>query len=107
MTLDEIHGQTVHVSNLCGAQFADGRDLTLRVTGVVASKSWDGMAWLTGYVLNRHGAAVERREVYVIVAGLRAIPALKPPVRRARNTGPRIPRQRTTSTTATTTGSPR
>jgi hypothetical protein len=77
-------GNVVHVGPACGVQFAAGRDVLLRVTSVEESKYWDGMAWLTGYVLDREsGAAVDKRELYVAVAGLRYMQVKPQPVRRA------------------------
>lgn len=113
MNLHELHGQVVHIGADCGIQFASGRDLIMRVGHTEASKSWDGMAFITGYVLGPDGRAVDHRQVYVIVAGLRWVdqapdrrPANTPRVvRAARNAGPVLPRPRTSP--KTTTGRPR
>jgi hypothetical protein len=102
-----LRGHTVHIGADCGVQFASGRDLTLRVTVTEDSKSWDGIAWITGYVLNHAGQAIERREVYVIVAGLTILATPAPPAppvpRPARNSRPMVPRPRTPSDTTVTT----
>jgi len=133
--LERLSGHTVLIGRACGVQFGDGRHLVLRVIDAEPSKYWDGMAWISGYVLDTGGKAVDKREVYVIVDGLRvAEPSCTcPPItsrfphnvtcRRAhlghdrwesiedrakqgvRNTGPVIPRPRTS--TETTTGSTR
>jgi hypothetical protein len=76
--LDRLPGRTVLVGADCGVQFAGGRHLILRVIDVTASKSWDGMAWISGYVLDHKGEAVDKRELYVITDGLLVITGLSP-----------------------------
>ncbi|MGW4464087.1 hypothetical protein [Micromonospora sp. NPDC004704] len=48
--------------------------------------TYDGWAWITGYVLDRKGTAVERRELFVQPAGVQLIPpaAVAAPARRRR-----------------------
>jgi hypothetical protein len=109
MNLDQWIGRVVLVAAPCGVQFADGRHLYLRVRHAWESKSWDGMAFLEGYVLDRTtGLATDRREVYVQVDGLQEVPTPAPVVRAARNAGPvRIPRPRTSPEPTTPTRRPR
>jgi len=68
--IDELRGHVVHIGAACGAQFAGGRDLVLRVSRAVASTRWDGMAFITGDVLNANSAVIGHRELYVQVAEL-------------------------------------
>lgn len=42
----------------------------MRVISIDSRTTYVGWAWLTGYVLDTHGNAVERREVFVQEAGL-------------------------------------
>lgn len=110
MSLRELHGQVVHIGPDCGVQFASGRDLLMRVAHTEDSKYWDGMAYLTGYILGPTGNAIDHRQVYVIVAGLRTIVAQpdprtrngERPARAARNAGPAVPRPRTSPETTIT-----
>lgn len=88
-------GAVVLVGPAAGCQFAGGRRLVMRVIHA-RHANWDGMAWIEGYVLNEHGAATGRREVYVQVNGLRHIERPAHVVRH-RNAGPTVPRPRTTT----------
>jgi predicted RNA-binding protein with TRAM domain len=65
-------GQIVHVGPSASVQFAGDRRLWLRITRIGAVH--DGMAWVRGYVVLPDGRAVERRDIYVIVDGLRVVP---------------------------------
>ncbi|WP_243707786.1 hypothetical protein [Micromonospora sp. KC606] len=47
--------------------------MIFRVIKVCDQPSYHGWVWLTGYVLDRTGKAVDRREIYVQSAGLRLI----------------------------------
>lgn len=51
-------------------QFIGSGPLTVRVISVDARATYVGWAWLTGYVLDAHGNAVERRELFVQADGL-------------------------------------
>lgn len=95
-------GDVVEVTSAASCQFAIS--FHFRITAVdVYGHTPTGWAWITGYVLNAHGVAVDRRELFVEVAGL--IDATPPrPARRPVNTGPAaIPRQRTSTTARSTT----
>jgi hypothetical protein len=100
-------GDVILIGPTAGAQFAGGRHLIMRVSKITASKSWDGMAWIDGYVLNPQGVATERREVYVQVNGLRPVARAANRHAETVNGGPRLPRQRITTTTPRPTGSTR
>ncbi len=63
-------GDLLRVDRRASVQFAGGRELTFRVIAIGARPTYEGWAWLTGYVLNEQGEAVERREIYVQRDGL-------------------------------------
>jgi hypothetical protein len=67
-------GCVVLVGPDASVQFGAGRGFRFRVIRVHDWRaSWEGWAWLDGYVLSAAGDAVERRSIYVLVAGLRAV----------------------------------
>ncbi|SCE92462.1 hypothetical protein [Micromonospora chokoriensis] len=74
-------GDLLLIGAACSVQFADDRELRLRLVSVDPRPTYQGWVWLTGYVLNDKGLAVDKREVFVQQAGLRvlrAAPALTP-----------------------------
>jgi hypothetical protein len=73
-------GEIVRIGAAASVQFAGDRALTLRVIRVHDWPTYHGWCWLDGYVLDQRGEAVERRELYVQLAGLRRLraPVLKP-----------------------------
>lgn len=82
-------GDLLIVDRATSVQFAGERALRLRVVSVCDRPTYDGWAWLTGYVLDRRGEATAKREVFVRLAGLRHVPAPTPPPRAGRHpTGP-------------------
>ncbi|MFF0371249.1 hypothetical protein [Micromonospora sp. NPDC005087] len=68
-------GDVVFIGRECSVQFAKQRALRMRVVSVDSTPTYQGWIWLTGYVLNKRGEAVNKREVYVMKAGLRVAPA--------------------------------
>lgn len=66
------------------------RPIYFRVVSVDPKPTYDGMAWLEGYELDRRGLAVARRRIYVIAAGLVDVTDTcpRPARRRPRNAGP-------------------
>jgi len=61
-------------------QFAGNRALLLRVVNVSQKPTYYGWLWLTGYVLDwTTGDAVEKREIFVQLAGLRPVPVRATP----------------------------
>lgn len=103
-------GDIVRVGAGCGVPHCF-RPIDFRLIRVQPGSTWEGMAFLDGYELDRRGAAVERRTVYVIVAGLRLVTPAALPVpavaqrRRPTNAGPvRVPRPRTTPEAVTPSG---
>ncbi|MDG4785432.1 hypothetical protein O7626_05710 [Micromonospora sp. WMMD1102] len=73
-------GDLLRISAAASVQFSGDRALLLRVVSVCDKPTYHGWIWLTGYVLDRHGEAVERREIFVRTAGLRQV---RPPTSRA------------------------
>lgn len=64
-------GDVLRIDGQASVQFRDDRALVLRVTAVSDQDTYAGWIWLTGYVLDQYGAATDRREVFVQLAGLR------------------------------------
>ncbi len=63
-------GDVVLLTGRASVQFAAGRAIAFRVIRVDSRPTYSGWAWLTGYELDRHGAALRKREVFVQVDGL-------------------------------------
>jgi hypothetical protein len=64
-------GDVLAIGERASVQFADDRSLLLRVTSVCKRPTYEGWAWITGYVLDQTGQAIDKREVFVQLAGLR------------------------------------
>ncbi|MGR6320463.1 hypothetical protein Q2K19_23525 [Micromonospora soli] len=64
-------GDLLRIDGRASVQFAGDRALTFRVVAVCPRPTYTGWVWLTGYVIDRRGQAVDRREVFVQLAGLR------------------------------------
>jgi hypothetical protein len=84
-------GEVYFVGPGASVQFAP-RPINFRVIRVVPRPTYDGWIWLDGYELGPSGDAVERREIWVKVGGLRRVWDRSPPPR-ARNRGPASGRQ--------------
>lgn len=69
-------GDVLLVDGRASVQFAGDRAVVLRVVSVPGWPTYYGWCWLVGYVLGPNGLAVERRELFVQLSGLR--PALVP-----------------------------
>lgn len=76
-------GDVLLVDRNASVQFAGDRALLLRVISVCDKPTYRGWCWLTGYVIDRTGQALERREIFVQTAGLRLVR----PVRRTGTAG--------------------
>jgi hypothetical protein len=85
-------GDIVRLDRDASVQFASPIDL--RVIRIHDWQTYVGWVWLDGYQLDRQGDAIERRSVFVQIAGLRLSPAAAPN-RTARNIRPPIAKQRT------------
>lgn len=71
MTTRPAPGDLLIIDGQASVQFAGDRTLIFRVVSVCDRPTYEGWAWLTGYVINRRGDATTKREVYVQLAGLR------------------------------------
>ncbi|WP_434089842.1 hypothetical protein [Micromonospora purpureochromogenes] len=81
MTVRPSPGDLLTIDGRASVQFAGDRALTFRVVSVSDQPTYHGWIWLTGYVLNRHGQATAKREVYVQLAGLRRATSTPAPKR--------------------------
>jgi hypothetical protein len=63
-------GDVLEVGRAASVQFAGGARLVFRVISISPQATYEGWAWMTGYVLDSDGVARERREIFVRVAGL-------------------------------------
>ena len=81
-------GDVVRVDGAASVQFAGPRAWWIQVTSVSQKPTYHGWCWLTGYALDQTtGEAVEKREIFVQVEGLRPVPV------RAAVTGSRLARR--------------
>jgi hypothetical protein len=91
-------GEVYHVGAACGAPHGF-RPILFRLIRVDEHQTHSDAAWLDGYEITPKGEAIERRSIYVILAGLRpAVRVLNPQHAETRNTRPKLPRQRITTT---------
>lgn len=109
MTVHPRCGELVYVGPDAGAQFR-ACPMYARIIRIFDRSGWEGMAWVDVYQLDEHGVAFDRRDIYVILAGLRtvegtlpddALPktkATKPRHAETRNARPPLPKQRITTT---------
>ncbi|GGN99251.1 hypothetical protein GCM10010112_92900 [Actinoplanes lobatus] len=67
-------GDVFYVGPAASVQFAGDRALVLRVIRVDPRPTYVGWRWIDGYVLGPDGSAIERRSVFVQVAGLLPLP---------------------------------
>lgn len=66
-------GDVLRIDARASVQFRGDRAFAFRVTTVPEWATYDGWIWLAGYVLDERGAATERRELFVQLAGLRRL----------------------------------
>jgi hypothetical protein len=78
-------------------QFAGVNTICFRVISVSDYPTYHGWCWLTGYQLDNKGQAVERREIFVQVAGLRPAPPMRRDQRRAPRRGTTSPTEQASS----------
>jgi hypothetical protein len=64
-------GDVLHVTRAASVQFAE--PIFFRVIRVHDWPTYDGWIWLDGYELNASGDAVNRRSIFVQLAGLRQV----------------------------------
>ncbi|MFV2009338.1 MULTISPECIES: hypothetical protein [unclassified Micromonospora] len=67
-------GDVLLIGREASVQFADDRGIRFRVIAVDRKWTYDGWIWLTGYVMDRHGNAIDRREIFVQRHGLYRFP---------------------------------
>lgn len=98
-------GTVLWIGRAAGVQFGGDRAITLRLVSVDEQPTYEGAAWVTGYVLNARGEAITRRELYIdVTAGVRVLPPHAPaPARRpaaasSRQGRPTVPPARGTTT---------
>jgi hypothetical protein len=72
-------GEVLRVTRAASVQFTS--PMLFRVIRVHDWSTYDGWAWLDGYELNSVGDAVERRSIFVQLAGLQRVPVGPPPNR--------------------------
>ncbi|MFC8617092.1 hypothetical protein ACFT9M_11820 [Micromonospora purpureochromogenes] len=66
-------GDVLLMGAAASVQFGGPRALRLRLVSVDDRPTYHGWVWLTGYVLNDKGLAVDKREVYVQRSGVRVL----------------------------------
>ncbi len=64
-------GDVLHITRAASVQFVE--PMLFRVIRVHDWSTYDGWVWLDGYELNPAGDAIERRSIFVMIAGLRQV----------------------------------
>jgi hypothetical protein len=89
-------GDVIQVDGEASVQFGGGREIGFRLIRVHDWPTYDGWVWLDGYELNGCGEAVERRSIFVRIAGLHVLGAARdvrqkrPADQRAHNSARRV-----------------
>ncbi|MEQ4301641.1 hypothetical protein ABNF97_09655 [Plantactinospora sp. B6F1] len=65
-----VPGDVIGVGAAASVQFGGERKLRMRVVAVDFRATYYGYAWIAGYMLDRDGMAIDKREIFVQVAGL-------------------------------------
>jgi hypothetical protein len=63
-------GDLIGLTRAASVQFAEDRAAMFRIISIDQRPTYAGWVWLVGYTLDKHGQAVERREVFVQTSGL-------------------------------------
>lgn len=63
-------GDVLRITSTASVQFGAGREMFFRVIRVHTWPTYDGWVWLDGYQLDSRGDAVDRRTIFVQLAGL-------------------------------------
>ncbi|WP_033344617.1 hypothetical protein [Catenuloplanes japonicus] len=72
--MDPRVGDVLIVDRRASVQFNGSNAMIFRVISVSDKATYDGWAWITGYVLDPEtGDATDRREIFVLRGGLRAM----------------------------------
>jgi hypothetical protein len=80
-------GDVLRLGAAASPQFSDDRPLTVRLIRIHDWATYEGWRWLDCYVLNEAGDAVDRRSLFVSLAGLRRLPVSSFPRRRRGSKG--------------------
>jgi hypothetical protein len=64
-------GDVVYVGRAASVQFAGRNGFNFRIIRIDEKPTYEGWVWLDGYQLGPYGAAIERRRIFVQLAGLR------------------------------------
>ena len=64
-------GDVVYVDKSASVQFAGAKGFNFRVVRVDDKPTYEGWAWINGYVLNTKGDAVAKRDIFVRPDGLK------------------------------------
>jgi hypothetical protein len=65
-------GDELWIDREASVQFARQPRFMFRVISVCPKPTYPGWVWLTGYQLDERGNAVDKREIFVRLAGLRS-----------------------------------
>lgn len=65
-------GDLLHIGRAASVQFALD-PFMFRVVRLPKHVTYDGWMWLAGYQLNGDGDAIEMREIFVQIAGIRSV----------------------------------
>ncbi len=68
-----VPGDELVIGRDASVQFAAQPSFLFRVVSVCPKPTYLGWVWLTGYVLNGQGDAVDKREIFVRLAGLNLV----------------------------------
>jgi hypothetical protein len=81
--MDPKAGDVLVVDRRASVQFNGPNALVLRVIAVSTRATYDGWAWISGYVLDpKTGRAIVRREIFVLRGGLQVIDSTWQPARK-------------------------
>ncbi|GAB3148523.1 hypothetical protein GCM10027290_33370 [Micromonospora sonneratiae] len=64
-------GDELWIGRPASVQFAGQPPFVFRVISIDPRPTYRGWAWITGYQLDEQGNAVDKREIFVRLAGLR------------------------------------
>jgi len=64
-------GDVLVIDGAASVQFRGDRRILFRLIRVDVRPTYDGWVWLHGYSLDGHQQAVERRDIFVQLAGLK------------------------------------
>ncbi len=68
-----VPGDKLLIGRDASVQFARQPSFLFRVVSVCPKPTYPGWLWLTGYGLDGQGDAIDKREIYVRLAGLKLV----------------------------------